>query len=297
MKIRYCFFIFAFLFCFQSGAAMAREVQVFLPIQEDVSPMELRQQALTQGFAEAVLMEARVMLPAELDESRSDLFKEYLLTRVEPYIQGYKVVSSQSTEDGVILDLDVRINKKPLREGLKNMGLFSTVMAPLVANVEWAADISEENLVKLRGLMTLTGIRNTQGVLPSLKIENGPEGTFKGSLFSEKKEWAYINKDLSVVWFNLWGKYFHQSQQSQPLRATRKLSVAGWFSPDAALEFDRVLKGWDSAVQDVSLAELNLQPSGVGGTWELRLLDDQRLEMLLQAYLPQRGVTYQLSGD
>ena len=73
--------------------------------------------------------------------------------------------------------------------------------------------------------------------------------------------------------------------------------MAGWFSPDAVLEFGRVLRVWDSAVQEVQLVEMDMQPSGVGASWEMRILNRDRLNMMLQGFLPQRGLSFQLSED
>lgn len=297
MKLNRLFILCVFVVLLGSGMAHAGQVQVFMPSEEDLSPMALRNKAMAESFALAVLDEAKLMLPGEMDEVRSELFKNYMTEHAKPYIQGYKILSSQASEEGIILSLDVRVNKKVLRDGLKSMGLFSTSTEPLAASVAWPEDLDEESLVKVQELLTLTGIQVVQGVFPSFVFEPGPEKTFKGRLELEDQEWMSINKDMSVVWFDLWGRYFNKSEGSRVQADVKTLSVGGWFSPDAALEFDRVLKGWDSAVQEVKLVELDMQPTGVGGLWEFRLLDAGRLEMLLGAYLPQRGLTYQLSED
>lgn len=279
------------------GMAQAGEVRVFMPMEEGVSPMELRKRALAEGFALAVVEESKAMLPGDMDETRTELFKEYLQINAKPYIQGYKIISSQAMEEGIILDLDVQVNKRTLRDGLKSMGMFTTVIEQQVASISWPDDFGEESLAQLQGLLTLTGIVNNVDVLPAFAFESGPENAFKGRLKLDRQEWVLINKDMTKVWFGLWEKYFNRSDNRQTLASKQKLAIAGWFSPDAALEFDRVLQGWDSSVQDVQLVELDMQPTGVGGTWEFRLLNGQRLGMLLESYLPQRGLTYQLSEE
>ena len=40
-----------------------------------------------------------------------------------------------------------------------------------------------------------------------------------------------------------------------------------------------------------------MQPTGVGATWTFRLLDGDRLKMLLQGFLPQRGLSFKLAED
>lgn len=293
------FFIVSLIVCLSAlgGVAQANEVRIFKPMKEGVSPMELRTEAMAEGYAQAVLEEAQRMLPGELGEVRTELFKAYLLDHATPYVQGYKILSAQSMEGGLILSLDVQVNKQTLRDGLKGMGLFATLVTPQPATVVWPDNFDEEFVMKLQGLMTLTGIQAAQDVLPSFAVELGAENTFKGRLEIDKREWVAINKDMAVVWFDLWSRYFNRNNATQSRVNVYKLSVAGWFSPDAALEFDQVLHDWDSTVQEVQLVELDMQPAGVGGTWEMRLLSGERLDMLLKSYLPQRGLTYQLSEN
>jgi len=279
------------------GVASASEVRVFKPMEEGVSPMALRKTAMAEGFAQAVLEEAKLMLPGDMDEVRTELFKAYLKDHSQPYIQGYKVLSSQSMEAGLILRLDVKVNKLTLRNGLKSMGLFTTMNSPQSASVVWPEDFDEASMTQLQGLMTLTGIQAVQGASPTFVIEQGPKEIYKARFELDTREWVSTNKDMSVVWFELWSRYFNRSEANVNRANVQKLSVTGWFSPDAALEFDRVLQSWDSTVQEVRLVELDMQPSGVGGTWEVRLLSGDRLAMLLQGYLPQRGLTYQISED
>lgn len=279
------------------GTAVAGEVHVFMPVDEELSPMALRSKAMAEGFAMAVVEEARPMLPGKLDEARSDLFKEYLLTNAKPFIQGYKILNSEDMSMGLSLVLDVRVNKKTLRDALKRLGLMTTIVSPLEVSVVWPSDFTEEELVKLQGLMTFTGIQNAPDVMPSFLFERGPEGTHKARLEFDDHEWVAINKDMTKAWVELWSRYFTRSEVTQLRTGIQKLTVSGWFSPDAALEFDRVLKSWDSSVQEVELLELDMQPTGVGGTWEIRLLSGARLDMMLNSYLPQRGLSYQLSEE
>ncbi|QJB57856.1 hypothetical protein [Pseudodesulfovibrio sp. zrk46] len=300
-KFRYTILLALAIACFVANSAIAGKVQVFMPKHEDLSPMALRNKAMAEGFASAVLEEANVMLPAPLKELRAEAFKEYMQKHAKPYIQGYKILSVQDIEEGIILDLEVKVNRRSLRTGLKGMGLFVTSVEPLSASVIWPEDWSEtwgeEAMSKLHSLMILTGIQNTPEAYPAFKLEAGPENSFKGRLETDNQEWLSVNKDLAEVWFGLWKRYFSQEQAEQIRAGVRKLTISGWFSPDGVLEFDRVLQSWESAVQEVKLVELDMQPTGVGGAWEMRLISGERLDMLLRSYLPQRGLTYQLAED
>jgi len=294
---RFLIFLFVCVFLVLSGLAVAGQVRVFKPMEEDMSPMQLRSQAMAEGFAQAVLVDAQAMLPGDMDEVRTELLKQYLIGHAKPYIQGYKILSSQDMDAGLILRLDVKVNKKTLRDGLKRMGLFATVETPQIASVTWPEDMDAIAIEQLQGLVTLSGLQVENLTSPSFTLSLGPEKTYKGVLVNEGHEWVAMNKDMSVVWFDLWARFFTRSELTASQAKAQTLSVSGWFSPDAALEFDRVLRGWDSAVQEVRLVEMDMQPTGVGASWEVRILNIDRLNMMLQAFLPQRGLNFQLSED
>jgi hypothetical protein len=48
-------------------------------------------------------------------------------------------------------------------------------------------------------------------------------------------------------------------------------------------------------VQEVQLVELDMQPTGVGANWEVRVVNGERLDVLLRGFLPQRGLSYQMT--
>lgn len=286
-------------FCVVLAAANASavEVRVFKPMEEGMSPMQLRQQALAEGFAQAVTDQAVLMLPTPLGEARTGLLQEYMIDHSQQYIQGYRVVGSEAMDAGLILRLDVTINKPLLRQGMQRMGLFATLNEPLAATIAWPEDLVEESVVEIQKLMKLTGIQQTADSMPFFSVEAGSEQVFKARLVLEDREWVTMGKDLSAVWYELWAKYFSRSEAVEPLVNRQHLTVSGWFTADAALEFDRVLRGWDSAVQEVELVEMDMQTTGIGAIWSVRLLNAERLRTMLDSFLPQRGLSYQLSGD
>jgi len=273
----------------------AAPVEVFTVMEETMSPMELRALALNEGFAKAVTTEAQTMLGGGLAEDRAEFMRQYFVEHAKPYIQGYKVLSSRSFEDGLEMKLDVRINRRTLRDGLKAMGLFETVKAPQPASVSWPEDMTEEEIATLQGLMVLTGLEQRGGDAPAFTLEYGPEQTYKGRLVTADNEWSGAAKDMSVVWFRLWTRYFSREKADASPVVAQFLTISGWFTPDGVLEFDRVLKGWDSAVQDTRLVEMDIQPTGVSATWDMHVLDRSRLGMLLNSFLPQRGLSFQYS--
>jgi len=277
-------------------AALAGQVQVFEPMAEGMSQRGLRDTARAQGFAQAVLEEANTMLGNKLPETRSALLKEYLLGHAEPYIQGYKVVSSQDYPEGLSLTMDVRVDRRTLRDSLGSMGLFATLGQPQAATVVWPGDLSDEELQALHHLINLTGIAPTEGGSPVFTLERGADkGTWKCHLSYDGREWLAVNTDMAAAWFTLWPRFFDQATVQAAQTGGETLTVSGWFSPDGVLEFDRVLHGWDGAVQNARLVTMDMQPSGAGATWAVSVVNRDRLEMLLNAFLPQRGLSFHLA--
>ena len=41
---------------------------------------------------------------------------------------------------------------------------------------------------------------------------------------------------------------------------------------------------------------MDIQPTGVGATWDMNILDSKRLSTLLNSFLPQRGLSFQLDS-
>lgn len=287
----------AWLLCVAT-VVLAGPVQVFEPMTEGMTQRGLREKAQAQGYGQAVLEEAKAMLPAPLGEARETLLKAYFVGHATSFIQGYKVLSSQDFEDGLNLSLDVRVDRRTLRDSLKSMGLFETLGAPLTASVTWPEDLSGEELAEVRGLVALTNLRPAEGASPAVALERGSDkGTWKCRLSWDGQEWMGINQDMATAWFTVWPRYFDRPRERGAGAGGDSLAVSGWFSPDGVLEFDRVLRGWDSAVQDIELVEMDMQSTGSGATWKFTVVNRDRLDMLLNAFLPQRGLAFHLTGQ
>ncbi|WP_272699942.1 hypothetical protein [Desulfovibrio sp. Fe33] len=296
--MRRLLFIFSVACCLLTAwpEAFAGQVQVFEPAAEGVSQPELREKARSQGFAQAVLDEASVMLSGKLSKERTALFKEYLAGHAEPFIQGYKVVSFQNTPEGLDLTMDVRVDRRTLRDSLGSMGLFATLSQPQPATVVWPGDLADEELLALHHLIALTGIAPAEGVSPVFTLERGDEkGVYRCRLSYNGEEWLALNGDMAQAWFTLWPRFFNRPVAKAARGGGESLTVSGWFSADGVLEFDRVLHGWDSAVQNAQLVEMDMQPTGAGATWTLTVVNRNRLETQLNAFLPQRGLSFHLA--
>ncbi len=295
MRVMQVFLTSALVLCLLAGAASATEVRIFKPGEEGVSPRELRSRAMAEGFAQAVLDESVRMLPAALGETRAELLRQYMIDNSKPYVQGYKIVSSEAMNAGLILNLDVFIDKKTLRDDLRRMGLFATTQAPQPATLKLPDGLTGDETAALQGLIALTGLGQQSTGEPALSLEKNDKGVYSGRLQYGGHRWVAMGKDLATVWFDLWAPFFTRAEVVDARNNLHVLSVSGWFSPDAALEFDRVLREWDAAVQEVQLVELDMQPTGVGANWEVRVVNGERFDVLLRGFLPQRGLSYQMT--
>lgn len=296
--MRKTIFLMAVCLLSVAGVALAGQVQVFEPMAEGMTQRGLREKAQAQGYGQAVLEEAKAMLPGSLGEAREALLKAYFAGHSNSFVQSYKVLSSQDFEDGVSLSLDVRVNRRALRDALKSMGLFETLNIPLAASVTLPEDLTEEEQQAVNDLMALTNIAPAEGASPAVVLERGSDkGSWKCRLTFDGQEWMGINQDMAEAWFTVWPRYFDRPRERAAGAGGDSLAVSGWFSPDGVLEFDRVLRGWDSAVQDIELVEMDMQPTGAGATWKFTVVNRDRLNMLLNAFLPQRGLAFRLTGQ
>lgn len=277
------------------GLSLADKVEVYTVREENMSPMELRTRALAEGFAKAVAGETQAMLGGALDANRLEAVRRYFVGHATDYIQGYNILSSEDVEDGLFATLDVRVNRGTLRDGLTRLGFFETVKAPQPASVSWPADLTDDELAELQSLAVMSGLAREEGVYPAFTLERGPEGTYKGTLATDTEEWTSAGQDMAVVWASLWTRFFSLPKDDGEGPKRQQLVISGWFTPDGALEFDGVLRGWDFAVQNARLVEMDIQPTGVGATWDMSILDGKRLATLLNSYLPQRGLSFQLN--
>ena len=295
---RYLFPITMICCLLAAWPAFAGQVRVFEPMAEGVSQRDLRDKARARGFAQAVLDEAKAMLSDPLSETRAALLQEYLMGHAEPFIQGYKVVSSQDYPEGLSLTMDVRVDRRTLRDSLGGMGIFATLAQPQPATVVWPGDLTDEEMQALHHLINLSGIAPTEGASPVFTLERGDDkDTYKCRLSYDGREWLAVNADMAKAWFALWPRFFDRPTAQAAQTGGEVLTVSGWFSPDGVLEFDRVLHGWDGAVQNARLVEMDMQPSGAGASWTLSVVNRTRLEMLLNSFLPQRGLSFHLAVE
>ena len=211
---------------------------------------------------------------------------------------GYKEYASSANEDGLMMTLDVTINRPLLRQYLQQCGVSVTALAPRPFTLEMLADgLTADDSLTLHNLMTLSGLTPVDGALPKLSLSRTSGGMWKGTLTTDKTLWSAVNKELPELWYSLWVHYFAGGDTALAGSALRVLKVSGWFSPGGVQDFDSVLRGWDGAVQAADLLDMNLQASRIEARWAVRVVNGGLLESRLEEYLPARGLSYAFEDD
>jgi hypothetical protein len=287
--------------CFGRPALAAEEVTVFQPRAVEVggevrqlSPSDLRVRALRLGFVEALAQSALKMLPAGLGEDRAEALRAYLETRTDDWVLGYSELASEASEEGIRMVLSVDVNRRALRDELERFGI-GRADAPLHFTLIPAPTLTPEDRAALGQAMLLLNAADTPGYPPAVRLERTEAG-IRGELESPSGRWTAMDKDVAFVWFALWERQLAASAERQAPPGG-VLTVSGWFSPDGAHDFDRVLHEWDDLVRTARLEELDLLTAGVSGRWRIAAVDGAKLKSRLEGYLPQRGLSFTYEAE
>ena len=293
---------------FSALPAYAVKVQIFKPVEpeKEIPQRILRQEAVTEAFAQALFAEASRMLPGTLPAERAEAVKKAFGKYYEEYINGYKDMDIKLDEAGVSVAIDVSVNRKALRFAMKKMGLFSTAAVPVeisVSNEKYT--LNEEHLLQQNGkideLISLYGLTNatvadSNGTVVVMSVRHASKKRWSGDLQSSRGKWFASGSSMELVWRDLWGKYFGSENIEALMNPKAKLVVSGWFNPEGVREFGRKLKSWDSAVQEVKLLDVEMKPTAVSASWSLEVSDQWVLRSYLNDYLPPRGLNFSLEG-
>lgn len=292
---------------FSALPAYAVKVQIFKPVdpEKEVSQRTLRQEAVTEAFAQALFSEATRMLPGSLSAERTEALKKSFGSYYEEYINGYKDMDVKSGEDGVSVSIDVSVNRKSLRAAMKRMGLFSSAEVPAqihVLNEKYTLNEArqQDQNKKITELSVLYGLRDDtvtdSNGTAVFSVRHASKKRWAGDLQSSRGKWFASGSSMERVWRELWGKYFGSENIEALMNPKAVLVVNGWFNPDGVREFGRKLKSWDSAVQEVNLLDVKMKPTAVSASWALEVSDQWVLRGYLNDYLPPRGLIFSLEG-
>ncbi|OEU70678.1 MAG: hypothetical protein BA863_15085 [Desulfovibrio sp. S3730MH75] len=288
--------------------AGAVKVQVFKAGEEGVSTKNLRAEAVSQAFAQALLAESVRMIPVTLSADRTEALKSMFGSNYESFITGYKDMDVKYHDDGVTIRIDVNVNRATLRDSLRKMGLFASAdkfvkSSVVISNGTYKLNAKDQAArdAKVKELMSLYAVQEVSAgtvdpLASTLKITQVGKKNFSGSLDSPNGKWYSAGNSVISVWGRLWAKYYKSARADDAVNPKAVLVVNGWFNPDGVREFGRLLKSWDSAVQEVQLLDVEMKPTAVSASWSLDVSDQWVLKRYLNDFLPPRGLSYRIDG-
>lgn len=284
-----------------------------------------RAEAVQSAFRTAVFREAVDILPGPIDQGRQSLLWDYLADKAPDWVQSYSetgyvktppppsAVNAEDTDQAGAthrISLDVQVNRDAVKRALRRAGVYYTTTAPWPFELRLSGDVGPA-WTQLGDLQRLTGLVVHEGVEPVLTLSrqlaeqpggqpagqgeaDAPQAVWSGSLQTDGRQWTAWDPDLSVVWFELWGKFFSRPEVEAGLVRTAVLIMDGWYTPDGVRAFDAELRGWENEVEEATLVGLTATAGGVEARWLVKTLDAQALERRLAAYAPDRGLNWRL---
>lgn len=302
------------------AAALADEVHVTASADPGLPQAPARQQALERAFAEAVHKGALALLPGPLPEARSAALRKFLTPRALDFVQGYHETKqdrpSPATPQGqaesqpaspsaipaatqgaaqdkavpLELELAVNVQRAALRQALVRLGFFAAGRHPGAYALRLGSGVKDKDTLPLEAEDVLLGLKRaplTAPALPEVTLERLPQGYHKAVLRQGSVVLVADAPDVPGLWLEIWAKYF-SDPRLQPGPGRLRLAVAGFASVDAVQEFLRLLSSWDDAVQEPSLAGMDLDGAGVSAQYICRVTSQERLDARLREVLPGR---------
>lgn len=305
----------------------ARAEAVRASADAGLSQTQARQQALERALVEAVNREAGSMLPVPATEARLKALREHLAPHALDYVQSYhespggpqapahaeqqsgQQPNQQSGQPGPAasqkapgapfeLELDVSVNRVYLRQTLVRLGFFAGAEHPGLFVLRLGSGVSEKDAKGFDAANALLGLaraqQNPAGAAPEVSLERLPQGYYKAVLRqntpSGPRAIAADSSDLATLWLDLWGKYFTEAERRAG-PGMQRLTVAGFSSVDAVLEFYQQLSAWTDALQDAKLAVVGFGAEGVNAQITCRVTSQERLDAHLRPALLERKLT------
>lgn len=277
--------------------AFAAQVTVLLPHEESVSRIQFDARLKEEGFVEAVYSEALRLLPGSLDAQRAGYLKEFLRPRAGQFVLSYSQGLRRETGEGVESTFDVRVHGTALRSMLQRLGLYSTLFRP----IPFSLSVSGPKPADLPRLEILSGVVPDAMAQPNLEIsgkkaESG-KMIWRARLASDEDFWEVAGPEIETVWYRVWGGYFSRKAPGPKRGNELSLLVSGWFFPEGAQAFDRVLSSWDSLVERSTLQAVNMDGVGVSARWSVAFTDRDRLRERLAEYTHSRKLSFVLGNS
>jgi len=308
-------FVFLLLLFAFEHPALAESIHVTASADPKQSATQGRQQALDRALLEAVYRDALRLLPTQPSEERLSALRAYIAPHALDYVLSYQESApAQPDQTGdakahdsapavvpapasatVTLEMDVTVQRAYLRSTLVRLGFFAGVRHPGTYQVRLGAGVKEKDLQPLAKDDILLGLVRAKQVPPSegcaeVALERLPQGYYKAVLRHNDLVLAADATELPALWLNIWGKYFSDNRL-QPGPGRQILTIAGFVGVDAAQDFVNVLGSWDEALQDASLAGMDIGMEGVSAKFTCRVVSQEALNTRLNEVLATRKLT------
>jgi hypothetical protein len=312
-------FVFLLFFFAFAHPLLAESIHVAASADPKQSATQGRQQALERALLEAVYREALRVLPTLPSEERLSALRAYLAPHALDYVLSYQESApAQPDQTGdakasdsaptvvpaavpvptsatVTLEMDVTVQRAYLRSTLVRLGFFAGVRHPGTYQVRLGAGVKEKDLQPLAKDDILLGLVRAKQVPPAesraeVALERLPQGYYKAVLRHNDLVFAADATELPALWLNIWGKYFSDNRL-QPGPGKQILTIAGFAGVDAAQDFVSVLGSWDEALQNVSLAGMDIGMEGVSAKFTCRVVSQEALNTRLTEALATRKLT------
>lgn len=278
-----------------TSAAQAEELRVSGSSDPGLPQAQARQQALERALAEAVFRQAKALLPGPVAEARLAALRAQLAPHSIVFVQSYTELAKQpvaqdqeqakpQTAPTVDLELSVEILRPALRTALVRYGFFAGTHHPGTVAVVLGPGVKAKDAQSLEALDLLLGLSRSAQAKTTVSLERLPQGYYKAVLRQGPVAVAADATELSALWLDIWGKFFSDRQQ-QAGPGLRSFSVSGFASADAVFEFLKALSSWDDAVQEASLAGMDLDGDKVSARFACRVTSQVKLEAHLREAL------------
>lgn len=288
---------------FLVGSATAEVVHITASVDPRQPQAQARQQALERAFADAVFKQALDLLPSPISDARSAALRAFLAPHSVEYVQSYQEVvgsklpgeaqqqeASKVPSENSELSLDLNIQRASLRQTLVRLGFFAGAHHPGVFSLSFGAGVTEASVPPLVAGNVLLGLTRAQQAPVAVTLERLPQGYYKAVLRQGAIAIAADATDLSVLWLEIWAKFF-VDRQNQSGSGQKRLGIAGFSSVDTMMEFSLMLATWDDSVQEPVLAALTLDETGVSAEFLCRVSNQANLDTRLRDTLPGRNLT------
>ncbi len=274
---------------------------------DDAAPVE-QGSIVDRALRQAVLKAARNILPAPIEDARRVMLERMLADRASGFVISYAEQEAREENGAVVRVFDVQVNRRSLKQWLRQLGLFATAHFDLgySRSIQGA---SPEQLQTVDQLAMLMGLVQRPGGKPKIAIVREGDA-WRGTLEADSGTLSRSSESLPAVWLALWGEYFAGRYEQDPLLAAAAsngladetmsnargtLTVRGWTSLDAVESFDVHLKSWPAEAQNVAFGDMHFGANSIAATWSLTAKQPNALKKRIDEYIAGRDLSYTLA--